>query len=125
MAYFSEDDINKAVENLDSVPDGLIDNSDYVNTFIAVYEAMKNLEPESEDSRLLFMMRVINMMGDDSEISSRVLEVVTCLSFHIVNFMEIGTILRDDFVEKYISNLSDEIIPRLEAEKGVMPYWNE
>jgi len=125
MAYFSEDEIQKAVENLDAVPDGLIDNSDYVNTFIAFYEAMRNIEPESEDSRLLFMMRVINMLGDDSGLNNRVIEVVTCMAFHIVNFMEIGTMLRDDFIEKYMLNLSDEIIPRLEAEKSVMPYWNQ
>lgn len=124
MGYFSEDEIEKALDNLNSVPDGVIDNSSYVAIFAAVYEALNNVDIEDENSRLLCMMRIINMLGDESELPSRVYEVVTSLIFHVVNLLEVGGMIHDEFSHKYMRSIREDIIPRLEEEKGVMPYWN-
>lgn len=124
MGYFSDEDMDKAIENLDSVPDGVIDNSQYVGIFSAVYEALNNVDISSENSRLLCMMRIINILDDDNELPPRVYEVVTSLIFHVVNLLEVGNMVREDFISKYMTSVGEEIIPRLEQEKGMMPYWN-
>jgi len=126
MSFFSDDDIDQAIRNMGEVPDGLIDNTGYVNLFSAHIEAIKSLNIEDEESRLIYMMRVVNMIGDQSaeDFEVRSIENITCMTFHIVNLLQIGSMMKHDFMEMYIDSLENEVLPKLVEDQGAMPYWN-
>lgn len=126
MSFFSDDDIEQAIRNMGEVPDGLIDNTGYVDLFAAHIEAIKSLDIEDEQSRLTYMMRVINMIGDPSaeDFEVRSVENITCMTFHIVNLLQIGSMMKDDFTKMYIDSLENEVLPKLIEDQGAMPYWN-
>jgi len=126
MSFFSDDDIQQAIKNMGEVPDGLIDNTGYVNLFAAHIEAIKCLDIEDEESRLTYMMRVINMIGDPSaeDFEVRSVENITCMTFHIVNLLQIGSMMKNDFTKMYVDSLENEVLPKLIEDQGAMPYWN-
>lgn len=126
MSFFSDDDIEQAIRSMGEVPDGLIDNTGYVDLFAAHIEAIKSLDIEDEESRLTYMMRVINMIGDPSaeDFEVRSVENITCMTFHIVNLLQIGSMMKDDFTKMYTDSLENEVLPKLIEDQGAMPYWN-
>tara|TARA_B100002019_G_scaffold73910_1_gene63844 strand:- start:6736 stop:7119 length:384 start_codon:yes stop_codon:yes gene_type:complete len=126
MSFFSDDDIEQAIKNMGEVPDGLIDNTNYVDLFAAHVECIDSLDINDEESRLTYMMRIVNMVGDpsDEDFEVRTVENATCMTFHIINLLQIGSMMKDDFVEMYVDSLRNEVLPQLNQDKGAMPYWN-
>jgi len=126
MSFFSDDDIDQAIRNMGEVPDGLIDNTGYVDLFAAHVECIDSIDINDEESRLTYMMRIVNMIGDSSgeDFEVRTIENVTCMTFHIINLLQIGSMMKDDFVKMYVDSLRNEVLPQLVEDQGAMPYWN-
>ena len=74
----------------DTVPDGVVDASDYYETLKSITNYLKDTEYEDTDSRLVAMMNIINLMHENEETLSEdnVYGVVISLMYHIQTIMQ-------------------------------------
>jgi hypothetical protein len=123
MEFFDEKDFEKIIEqDFDDIPDGVIDGTDYINTFEGIVNDLSMLNLNDDKSRILFMMRIINHVDFSEEES--VYQVISALCYHIISLLGIGEQITDDFMTHYVDILYSETIPSLKTESGGMPYWN-
>ena len=121
---FNSDDFDKMSEdNTDSVPDGLVDASDYANDMIAITSILSDLDYDDMTSRMHGMMNIINhTYNDDGELDSeRVTGVIISLCFHIINVINS---LEDDSRQDYFDFTKNEVIPVIINESSTLPYWD-
>jgi hypothetical protein len=121
---FNSDDFDKMSEdNTDSVPDGLVDASDYANDMIAITSILSELDYDDMTSRMHGMMNIINhTYNDDGELDSeRVTGVIISLCFHIINVINS---LEDDSRQDYFNFTKNEVIPVIIDESSTLPYWD-
>ena len=120
----NSDDFDKMSEdNTDSVPDGLVDASDYANDMIAITSILSELDYDDMTSRMHGMMNIINhTYNDDGELDSeRVTGVIISLCFHIINVINS---LEDDSRQDYFNFTKNEVIPVIIDESSTLPYWD-
>lgn len=120
---FSDDDMENISKKPDTVPDGVVDASDYYETLKSITNYLKDTEYEDTDSRLVSMMNIINLMHEDEETLSEdnVYGVVISLMYHIQTIMQ-G--MEEIDRQEYFSHIQESILPTFENESKALPYYD-
>jgi hypothetical protein len=123
MSLFGDDDFEKFIEkSTNSVPDGVVDGTSYINIFSNFANYLAMLDPEDEQSRVLFMMNTMNLIDNNDPTSAY--EVLSACCYHVVTLLSAGIFYNENFKEIYMKMVYDEIIPNLSENASTMPYWD-
>lgn len=123
MSFFENEDFEKIIDGYgDSVPDGYVDASRSFKVFEEFTEALSVLNVDDEQSRMIFMMRIINMVNQEDELSS--FEVLSASTYHIINLLSICVGFKEDFMQTYTEMMYEHALPELKKDGGDIPYWD-
>lgn len=124
---FSEDDIENIGKDPDSIPDGVIDATDFYEDLVFLSKQLEDTDYESMDSKMKTMMNVINYYHNSTEDNSieinndRLYGITIGLLFHIANlFVGMG----DEGEIEYWEYINNELLPTMKEEKTILPYWD-
>lgn len=124
---FSEDDIENIGKDPDSIPDGVIDATDFYEDLVFLSKQLEDTDYESMDSKMKTMMNVINYYHNSTEDNSieinndKLYGITIGLLFHIANlFVGMG----DEGKIEYWEYINNELLPTMKEEKTILPYWD-
>lgn len=124
---FSEDDIENIGKDPDSIPDGVIDATDFYEDLVFLSKQLEDTDYESMDSKMKTMMNVINYYHNSTEENSveinndRLYGITIGLLFHMANlFVGMG----DEGKIEYWEYINNELLPTMKEEKTILPYWD-
>ena len=124
---FSEDDIENIGKDPDSIPDGVIDATDFYEDLVFLSKQLEVTDYESMDSKMKTMMNVINYYHNSTEDNSieinndRLYGITIGLLFHMANlFVGMG----DEGKIEYWEYINNELLPTMKEEKSILPYWD-
>jgi hypothetical protein len=122
---FNRDDFDN-LNNIDddTVPDGVVDASDYALILRQTTEYLKETDYESPESRMVAMMNIINLMHEDEENlnDEKVYGVGIALMYHIQTVLS-GMVNEDR--EEYFRHLETEVLPIFDTEAQMLPYYDD
>jgi hypothetical protein len=120
---FNADDFDKLEDSMDTMPDGLLDASDYYEDMEKVTDILSEIDYDDMVSRMHGMMKVMNIIyGEDGGLSSdRVNGVVIALSFHAVNILNS---LEDESRKEYFDFTKNDVLKEIKDEVSSLPYWD-
>lgn len=127
MTFFNEDDINNINKDPDSIPDGVMDSSEFYEDLIFLSKQLEETDYESMDSKMKTMMNVINYYHIRTEDNlsdmnpDRVNGITIGLLFHMANIF-VG--MEYDAKAEYWDYINNELLPIMKEEKTILPYWN-
>lgn len=106
----------------DTVPDGIVDASDYHQLLKQITAYLEETDYEDPTSRMVAMMNVINLCHqDESNIDeNKVYGVSIGLMYHIQTMF--GGMVQEDR-DEYFQHIKQEILPVFEAESSMLPYY--
>lgn len=125
MPFFSSDDYEN-IDKTNQVPDGLIQGDHYYNVFENFLTELEFLDLFDYQSKVRFMMNIVNpVTNNDGNIvdANYVFDLITCMSFHIVQLFLSGENTFDSFKERYLKAIREDILPVIKAECEALPYW--
>ena len=108
---FNKDDFDNLDDiNEDTVPDGVVDASNYALILKQTTEYLKDTDYESAESRMVAMMNIVNLMHENEDTLSddSVYGVVIALMYHIQTVLS-GMVNEDR--EEYFNHLETEVLP--------------
>lgn len=129
MPIFDDNDFNSVQKALTEMPDGMIDGSHYYELFCDFLEHLERLDILDSESKVKFMMGVINHVYTFDENDEKVFngqyitDLVSCLCFHLMTLIQIGYTFNYDFKNQYVMYLQEEVMPVVKEETKSMPYW--
>lgn len=126
MPFFDEKDYARINQSKSDAPDGLINGAHYLEVFKGMIDNLDVLDPEDFSSKMKFMMDVVNpiYMNDDGTIDKAyVFDLVTCMSFHVIQLFLVGSTLNSTFKDTYMNFIKDDILPTISNECEGIPYW--
>lgn len=120
---FNADDFDKLEDSMDTMPDGLLDASDYYEDMEKVTDILSEIDYDDMVSRMHGMMKIMNIIyGEDGGLSSdRVNGVVIALSFHAVNILNS---LEDESRDEYFNFTKNDVLKEIKDEASSLPYWD-
>jgi hypothetical protein len=120
---FNADDFDKLEDSMDTMPDGLLDASDYYEDMEKVTDILSEIDYDDMVSRMHGMMKVMNIIyGEDGGLSvERVNGVVIALSFHAVNILNS---LEDESRVEYFNFTKNDVLKEIKDEASSLPYWD-
>lgn len=120
---FNADDFDKLEDSMDTMPDGLLDASDYYEDMEKVTNILSEIQYDDMVSRMHGMMKVMNIIyGEDGGLSvERVNGVVIALSFHAVNILNS---LEDESRDEYFNFTKNDVLKEIKDEVSSLPYWD-
>jgi uncharacterized protein YjgD (DUF1641 family) len=120
---FNADDFDKLEESMDTMPDGLLDASDYYEDMEKVTDILSEIQYDDMVSRMHGMMNIMNIIyGEDGGLSiERVNGVVIALSFHAVNILNS---LEDESRDEYFNFTKNDVLKEIKDEVSSLPYWD-
>ncbi|NDB56880.1 hypothetical protein EB001_00275 [bacterium] len=121
---FNKDDFNNIDKvNEDTVPDGVVDASDYALILRKTAEHIRDTDYENPESKMVAMMNIINLMHEDEENlnDNNVYGVAIALMYHIQTLL--GGMVDEDRKE-YFDHLEKEVLPVFDEESQVLPYYD-
>lgn len=120
---FNADDFDKLEDSMETMPDGLLDASDYYEDMEKVTDILSEIDYEDMVSRMHGMMKVMNIIyGEDGGLSvERVNGVVIALSFHAVNILNS---LEEDSRKEYFDFTKNDVLKEIKDEASSLPYWD-
>lgn len=120
---FNADDFDKLEDSMDTMPDGLLDASDYYDDMEKVTDILSEIDYDDMVSRMHGMMKIMNIIyGEDGGLSSdRVNGVVIALSFHAVNILNS---LEDESRKEYFDFTKNDVLKEIKDEVSSLPYWD-
>lgn len=120
---FNADDFDKLEESMDTMPDGLLDASDYYEDMEKVTDILSQIQYDDMVSRMHGMMNIMNIIyGEDGSLSiERVNGVVIALSFHAVNILNS---LEDESRDEYFNFTKNDVLKEIKDEVSSLPYWD-
>jgi uncharacterized protein YjgD (DUF1641 family) len=120
---FNADDFDKLEESMDTMPDGLLDASDYYEDMEKVTDILSGIQYDDMVSRMHGMMNIMNIIyGEDGGLSiERVNGVVIALSFHAVNILNS---LEDESRDEYFNFTKNDVLKEIKDEVSSLPYWD-
>jgi len=127
MTYFNEQNFENIKKNSDSIPDGVIDATEFYEDLVFISNQLENTDYEDMDSKMRVMMNIINYYHNPTpdnsiDINTEKLYGVTIgLLFHIANIL-VG--LDEDSKLEYWDYINKELLPTMKEEKTILPYWN-
>ena len=124
---FNEDDINNIGKDPDSIPDGVMDASEFYEDLVFLSRQLEDTDYESMDSKMKTMMNVINYYHNQTEDNSidintdKLYGITIGLLFHMANlFVGMG----DEGKVEYWEYINNDLLPTMKEEKTILPYWD-
>jgi len=124
---FNEDDINNISKDINSIPDGVMDASEFYEDLVFLSKQLEETDYESMDSKMKTMMNVINYYHNQTEDNSidintdKLYGITIGLLFHMANlFVGMG----DEGKFEYWEYINNELLPTMKEEKTILPYWD-
>ena len=124
---FNEDDINNIGKDPNSIPDGVMDASEFYEDLIFLSKQLEDTDYESMDSKMKTMMNVINYYHNQTEDNSidintdKLYGITIGLLFHMANlFVGMG----DEGKVEYWEYINNDLLPTMKEEKTILPYWD-
>jgi hypothetical protein len=124
---FNEDDINNIGKDINSIPDGVMDASEFYEDLVFLSKQLEETDYESMDSKMKTMMNVINYYHNQTEDNSidintdKLYGITIGLLFHMANlFVGMG----DEGKFEYWEYINNELLPTMKEEKTILPYWD-
>lgn len=107
----------------DTVPDGIVDASDYHELLKQLTEHIKATDYEDATSRMVAMMNVINLFHDDEETvdENKIYGVVIACMYHIQTLL-CGMLQEDR--DEYFKVIDEDVFPDFEKQSKVLPYYD-
>ena len=121
---FNKDDFNNIDKvNEDTVPDGVVDASDYALILRKTVEHIRDTDYDNPESKMVAMMNIINLMHEDEENlnDNNVYGVAIALMYHIQTLLS-GMV--DEDRAEYFDHLEKEVLPVFDEESQVLPYYD-
>jgi len=124
---FNENDINNIGKDPNSIPDGVIDATEFYEDLVFLSKQLEETDYESMDSKMKTMMNVINYYHNKTEDNSidintdKLYGITIGLLFHMANlFVGMG----DEGKVEYWEYINNELLPTMKEEKTILPYWD-
>lgn len=124
---FNEDDINNIGKDPNSIPDGVMDATEFYEDLVFLSKQLEETDYESMDSKMKTMMNVINYYHNKTEDNSidintdKLYGITIGLLFHMANlFVGMG----DEGKFEYWEYINNELLPTMKEEKTILPYWD-
>lgn len=124
---FNEDDINNIGKDPNSIPDGVMDATEFYEDLVFLSKQLEETDYESMDSKMKTMMNVINYYHNQTEDNSidintdKLYGITIGLLFHMANlFVGMG----DEGKFEYWEYINNELLPTMKEEKTILPYWD-
>jgi hypothetical protein len=124
---FNEDDINNISKDPNSIPDGVMDASEFYEDLVFLSKQLEDTDYESMDSKMKTMMNVINYYHNQTEDNSidintdKLYGITIGLLFHMANlFVGMG----DEGKVEYWEYINNDLLPTMKEEKTILPYWD-
>ena len=128
MTFFNEDNFKNMKKNSESIPDGVMDASEFYDDLVFLSKQLQNTDYESMESKIESMMNIINYYhnptdeNDMSEINpDKVYGITIGLLFHVANIF-VG--MEYDGREEYWNYINNELLPTMKEDKTILPYWD-
>jgi len=120
---FNSDDFDKLEDSMNTMPDGLLDASDYYEDMEKVTDILSEIDYDDMVSRMHGMMEIMNIVynGEDNLSIERVNGVIIALSFHAVNIINS---LEDESRQEYFNFTKNDILKEIKDEASSLPYWD-
>lgn len=119
---FKPEDFENIDKDDDTIPDGVIDASNYYEILVKITEYIEEVDYEDNGSRMGSMMNIVNLMHEDEETLSEdsVYGVCISLMYHLQTML--SGMVEEDRVE-YFQHIKDEVLPIFEKEASILPYY--
>jgi hypothetical protein len=123
---FDDDDAERMM-NTGSIPDGIIDGSQYAEVFQNLISNMKEIDQESQVSNMTWVMRCVNECYQDNEdgtstfSNTRASDTVTALGYFVMTLIR-G--LDEEYLEEYFRFHDEEVIPDMVANAQTIPWYD-
>lgn len=120
---FNADDFDKLEDSMETMPDGLLDASDYYEDMEKVTDILSEIDYDDMVSRMHGMMKIMNIIyGEEGGLSTeRVNGVIIALSFHAVNILNS---LEDESRKEYFDFTKNDVLKEIKDEVSSLPYWD-
>lgn len=124
---FDQNDYNNLGKDPDSVPDGLIDATEFYEDLVFLSNKLQETDYESMDSKTKSMMEIINYYhhpttdGSIDIDSDKLYGITIGLLFHIANIF-VG--MDDEGLSEYWNYINNDLLPQMKEEKTILPYWS-
>jgi len=121
---FNKDDFeNMEEKDPDTIPDGVVDASNYYEILRDITEYLEQTDYEDTSSRIVAIMNIINLMHEDEDTLSddSVYGVCVALMYHLQTMLS-GMV--DEDKSEYFTHIKEEVLPTFKAESGALPYYN-
>lgn len=106
----------------DTVPDGIVDASDYHELLKKVTDFIQTTDYEDPTSRMVAMMNVINLFHDSEDTidENNLYGVVISCMYHVQTLL-CGMVQEDR--EEYFKVILEDVFPEFEKESKTLPYY--
>ena len=125
---FDKDDPERLAQHSDSVPDGLIDGTQYAQIIENITDALTNLKMNDYVSGITFVMNCVNQCYDaDSKGVINPLKAVdtaTALAYFVMSLADALDQVDPELLEEYIQHHQDVVVPQINANKTALPFYN-
>lgn len=120
--YNKKDIENASVEN--KMPDGMSDETDFVNTLQQVADLLKSTDFTTATGRTVLGLNLINLSCDkDGEIDiNKAVNVIISMSSHIAQLISSLSSMEGIDISKYFQSYQVTFLDPL-VEKPVIPYY--
>lgn len=122
---YNKKDIENAIQK-DKIPDGMSDETDFVDTLQKVADLLKNTDFSTAAGRTVLGLNLINLTCDENERIdvNKAVNVIIAMSSHVSQL--IGTISSVEGVDikKYFTTYQISFLDPL-VEKPVIPYYEQ
>lgn len=107
----------------DTVPDGIVDASDYHQLLKQITEYLEQTDYDDPNSRMVSMMNIINLYHDDEDTvdQDKVYGVTIGLMYHVQTMF--GGMPSED-KEEYFKIVKEDILPTFEKDASSLPYYD-
>jgi len=123
---FDDNDPEKLINDESRVPDGLIDGTQYAEIFSRLVDNIADIKNDSYLSNITFVMKSVNECYSHDEPyqfdKTRALDTVTALSYFVMTLVTSND--DTDFIEKYIDIQRKDIIPDLNMNAKIIPFYD-
>lgn len=121
---FDENDPELLASFDNSIPDGLIDGSQYAEIVQRLFLELKKLNPENYLSSITWVMNCVNECYDaesNKVDSTKAVDVVTSLAYFMISMV---SAIEPDEWGKFIEHQEEVAIPELMESAGAMPFYD-
>lgn len=123
---FNNDDFEFIKDSQETVPDGLVDASDYQEMNEQITELLSKTDFTSINGKMEMMMNIMNMFAlEDGENvdPNATFGVVLALTFHLGNIFSNLQESDPEGLADYFEFMKNEMLPAMREESSSLPYW--